>query len=246
MPNWETDDNSTDDGVGGGTPRRTIDKCAGCAREIDTTDDPSPTCPCCGNTSWVRVTLTDHCPWSFAGCRGPRASVTEHVCAQCLNTVAIHDRTARDRLVCMCPLCNGSIPPQSPSCPIAPPQRTLLMTRDCDGVSAYVQDCNGRTLYRGDWLMDKDTGFVMRADGIRIVGAGDLNDDPGTYIVSSDGNWNIPQKHAVLITPARSSVPNEYVATCDLEAYRQARMGAAGRPTPAAVGPSVFDKLDWL
>jgi hypothetical protein len=129
----------------------------------------------------------------------------------------------------------------------APPQRTLLMTQDRNGVSVYVRDCNGGTFYRGDWLMDKVTGFVMRADGIRICGAGDLNDEPGTYILSSDGNWSIPQKHAVLITPAaaRDPVP-EYVATCDLEAYRQARMGAAGRPTPAAVGPSIFEKLDWL
>jgi hypothetical protein len=117
--NFETDDNSTD-GLSltdNGVRNQTIDKCNHCFREIDTTGDPSPTCPLCGSMSWVRVTLSDHCPWSFAGCHGPKASVLEHVCAQCLNTVAVHDRVARKVLVCMCEDCNGSMPREYPSCP---------------------------------------------------------------------------------------------------------------------------------
>lgn len=44
----------------------------------------------------------------------------EHICAQCLNTLAVWDRVARAELVCMCPACIGSVPPEDPVCPASP------------------------------------------------------------------------------------------------------------------------------
>jgi hypothetical protein len=111
MPNWEKDDNSTDEGTfGGGPTRQLIDQCAGCHHEIDTTGDPSPTCPLCGSGTWFRYrTLDERCPYRHPGCRGQRASVTEHVCSLCLDCLAIHDRVARAGLRCMCAMCNPSM-----------------------------------------------------------------------------------------------------------------------------------------
>jgi hypothetical protein len=119
--NFETDDNSTDEcSFLDNGAHRTTDRCAGCHQEIDTTGDPSPTCPLCGSTTWYRVqVLLAWCPYASADCRGPVASVTQHVCVGCLDCVAIYDRVERAALACMCPKCKGV--PTEPGRSASPP-----------------------------------------------------------------------------------------------------------------------------
>lgn len=112
MPNWETDDNSTDGDDDGGysLPRQTtIDTCSNCFAEIDTTGDPAPECPCCGSKHWFHVrNLSDICPYAHRDCAGPKGSVAVHVCRACLDLVAMHERVPRAALHCMCGYCDPS------------------------------------------------------------------------------------------------------------------------------------------
>lgn len=110
MPNFERDDysNEGDEGfIGAGAPHQTIDQCAGCLAEIDTTGDPHPKCPCCGSTSmYLPSPLPEFCVRLLRDCAGPRASVMEHICERCLDYVARHDRVARASVFCMCDSCD--------------------------------------------------------------------------------------------------------------------------------------------
>jgi len=110
MPNWEADDNSTDvDGYSHPPLRRTIDTCSNCFAEIDTTGDPTPQCPCCGNMRWVLVgSLPDTCMYAQRDCAGPKGSVVVHVCRACLDLAAVHERVRRAALHCMCGACDPS------------------------------------------------------------------------------------------------------------------------------------------
>jgi hypothetical protein len=108
------------------------------------------------------------------------------------------------------------------------------------GQSSIGKDRNGASVYAGDWLRDKRTGFAARAAR--------LNSDD--YFVSTDENWIISTRDSVLFIPAfGEEIPGDKVAECDRAAYRRARMGGVARPSLPAVsldGPSVFEKLDWL
>jgi hypothetical protein len=107
MPNWEEDDNSTDSGFPPGSARQTIDRCGVCDCEVDTTGDPSPKCPYCGSAHWHFIpSLVDWCPYGNPGCAGQLESVTKHVCGACLDCIAVHERTARAELFCLCLVCN--------------------------------------------------------------------------------------------------------------------------------------------
>ena len=98
-----------------------------------------------------------------------------------------------------------------------------------------ARDCNGATLYPGDWLRDVHTGFVMRAA---------TNDDARGLLLSIDLTHCIEPERAVLYTPDPATKVGK-IAECDQGAHADA---VAKRHVPApAQGPSVFENLDeWI
>jgi hypothetical protein len=101
-------------------------------------------------------------------------------------------------------------------------------------------DCNGATLYAGDWIRDTVTGFVMCAATFKVK---DSDGDDDFRFVSEDGGHRIELKHAVLHTPDPKT-PIGMIAHCDQEAHAGA---VAAKRTPQPQGPSVFENLDeWI
>jgi hypothetical protein len=100
-----------------------------------------------------------------------------------------------------------------------------------------VRDSNGATLYKGDWLRDVTTGFVMRAVGFS---------SSAMLILNKDGQCIRPHE-AVLYTPLSQTKVGR-IAFCDQAAHAAAVATRHVSPSPSPLtGPSVFETLDeWL
>jgi len=126
--------------------------------------------------------------------------------------------------------------PADLSVPIADYSALRLPGAAVSRVPLGARDCNGATLYQGDWIRDTVTGFVMCAAAFKA-------DDPPRFVTLDEGHC-IVEKHADLYTPTPKT-PVGRIAFCDQAAHALAV--AALHAPPVAQGPSVFDNLDeWI